>query len=305
MAVPIFMVISGYVYYLSFQKNNIEHIESAYEISFLLPKVIRYTIPFLMVEAVDFICTSILHRFGYFTDFNRNFAQFLISVFRGGNGPGSYYFPIMIQFLFIYPFIYFSLKKYGTKGFVACFAVNALYEFYQRIYFVDGELYRLLVFRYTSVIAFGSLLASKHKKEIKIWDKVLAFVVGVAFLFVEAYTSYSPKIIIYWTGTCFISTLYILPVCSFFFEKCRNVRIALLELVGKASFNIFLTQMVFFLYAGGISGKLFASVRNQYVSIGLQNLFNILICLIIGILFYLMENRLTSKLILLLERCYK
>ncbi|QTQ12853.1 hypothetical protein HRI96_03180 [Treponema parvum] len=293
MAVPIFMVISGYVYYLSFQKNKIEHFESAYTPAFLFPKVIRYTVPFVMAMAVEFLFLVMMHKLS---------LSFFGGVLRGGNGPGSYYFPIMIQFLLIYPVIYFAIQKHGIKGFFACLAVNALYEFFQRIYWVDAELYRLLVLRYISVIAFGSLLASEHKGEIKTVHKIIAFFMGVVFLFIEAYTSYSPKIIIHWTGTCFLATLYILPICCFLFEKCRNVRIAPLELAGKASFNIFLTQMLFFVYAGQISGKIFANVQNQYVLTVLQNLFNILVCVIFGILFYKIENKLTSELLKSLKK---
>lgn len=287
------MVISGYVYYLSFQKNRIEHFESAYTFAFLLPKIIRYTVPFAMAMGIEFLFLVMMHKLN---------LSFFGGVIRGGNGPGSYYFPIMIQFLFLYPVIYFAIEKNGIKGFLVCLAVNALYEFFQRIYWVDAELYRVLVLRYISVIAFGSLLASEHKGEIKTVHKIIAFFIGVVFIFIEAYTSYSPKIIIHWTGTCFLATLYILPICCFLFEKCRNVRIAPLELAGKASFNIFLTQMLFFVYAGQISRKVFANVQNQYVLTALQNLFNILVCVIFGILFYKMEKRLTSKILKLFKK---
>ena len=55
MAVPMFMIISGYVYAASFDRNSISKIEDAYTLKFLLPKFIRYTVPFLMMFVVEIV----------------------------------------------------------------------------------------------------------------------------------------------------------------------------------------------------------------------------------------------------------
>lgn len=53
MAVPIFMIISGYVYACSFRKNEIENIEKAYELKFIVSKLIRYTVPFAVAYSLE------------------------------------------------------------------------------------------------------------------------------------------------------------------------------------------------------------------------------------------------------------
>ena len=48
MAVPIFMIISGYVFSNSYLKKGIYHFEDAYDLSIISNRIIRYTIPFLI-----------------------------------------------------------------------------------------------------------------------------------------------------------------------------------------------------------------------------------------------------------------
>ena len=296
MAVPIFMVISGYVYFFSFEKNKIGTYEDSWKLKFLIPKIIRYSIPFFITIIIEFLCALLFHKLDYL---------FFIDVFRGGTGPGSYYFPIMIQFLFVFSFIYFFVKKYGFKGFMLIVLLNGLYEFFQRIFLLNEECYRLLLFRYISVIAFGSLLASEHKKQIKPLFYIFAFIIGVGFILLISYTSYTPKIIIYWSGTCFLATLYILPLSALLIEKCKNVRLRILESMGKASFNIFLAQMVYFPYFNGIGNKLLDKVENWYLFVTLQNTINIVVCVCTGLVFYEIEGRLTKKILIFSAKIFK
>ena len=49
MAVPVFMIISGYVSSKSFEKKQINKLAQAYEPFLILSKILRYTIPFIIV----------------------------------------------------------------------------------------------------------------------------------------------------------------------------------------------------------------------------------------------------------------
>ena len=73
------------------------------------------------------------------------------------------------------------------------------------------------------------------------------------------------------------TVLFIVPIFGFFVEK--NLSFAPLEKVGKASYNIFLTQMVYFISLDGFIKKY---INNIFV----MSLINIFICVIVGILFY-------------------
>ena len=283
MAVPMFMIISGYVYAISFEKNDIVALRQAYSLTFIIPKFIRYTIPFVMAFCVETIGELLLSARGI-----RNFSikHWINIFFEGGRGPGSYYYPILLQFLLFYPVIYFIIRKFAFKGLLFCLLLNALFEFFQRMWHCNGEFYRLLLFRYTLVIAFGSWLWQWRQEKIHSLWKVISFFTGVVFILLYCYIKLSPKIIIYWTSTCFVACLYLLPIASFLIRKvhisCRPA-----ELLGKASFNIFLVQMVYFTYAVGFVRKL---VQAHFV----QLCAHIGICVVAGLLFFFVEQKLTG-----------
>ena len=293
MAVPVFMVISGYVQFLSFEKHQIERFGQCYAAAFIVPKITRYSVPFLMTMAFQLLVKIARRSFSW---------NSVIAVFRGGEGAGSYYFPIMMQFLFMYPVIYFLIKRRGFKGLVVCFLLNALYEFFQRLWFVSGNCYRLLVFRYISVIAFGAYLASEKAGNGTISASakrilgILSLAAGTAFLLLTQYMGYRPRIVIYWTSTCFLATLCVLPICAILLHKCAAFRCRALEAVGKASFNIYFAQMVWFTVPR-FSQVLFADAGSRHRVIVLQNALNVAVCVCAGLVFYLIEQRITKRVV--------
>ena len=74
-------------------------------------------------------------------------------------------------------------------------------------------------------------------------------------------------------------------------DKFKNAKSKVLETIGKASFNIFLTQMVYFSYAENLIEKFFSN------NILLINVTNITICLLTGLTFYYFEKRITKMLV--------
>lgn len=94
-AVPIFMMISGYVYAASIEKSKLKKAEDALSLSFTYKKLVRYSLPFIFAFLAEIIIHYILG--GTYTK-----KELFINFFQGGFGPGSYYIPIMIQFIFIF-----------------------------------------------------------------------------------------------------------------------------------------------------------------------------------------------------------
>ena len=91
MAVPFFMLVSGYVYTKSFQKNGIETLDSAYNKKYLLKNLIRYTIPYFIAFMIDF-CVQVFLYIRNPTVMKRFFVHEIALFLQGGNGPGSYYY---------------------------------------------------------------------------------------------------------------------------------------------------------------------------------------------------------------------
>ena len=74
---------------------------------------------------------------------------------QGGWGPGSYYYTYMMQFIFLFPLIYFVMRKWDFTGLVLCGAANIFYEVIKVPMGMSGDVFRLIVLRYIFAIALG------------------------------------------------------------------------------------------------------------------------------------------------------
>lgn len=279
MAVPVFMIISGHVGALSFRRHGINTLIDAYSFKEILRKIIRYTIPFIIIAVWQIIDPNIV--------INANGIMAKIRwLINGASGPGSYYYPILIQLVFIFPLIYFVIERKGRLGLWVCLGINAIYEFLKWSYEMSEECYRLLIFRYIFVIAIG---VYAYKYALGRMTSIIMVIIGAIFIGLTCYGIYNPRIITFWTSTCFISSMWIAP---FIIYLIRNVNIKLLpiEILGRASYNIFLVQMVYY-YA---YRKVLAPLIDVWY---LELIVGVSICIILGILFYLIESPITRKII--------
>lgn len=108
MAVPTLMILSGFLAAESFKRNGINSFSEAYNKDFLIRKILRLLVPFTIVFAVEVVLRSIIAP--------KSPLFFLLSFFAGGGGSGCYYTPIMTQFIFVFPIIFFSLKDIVLRG---------------------------------------------------------------------------------------------------------------------------------------------------------------------------------------------
>ena len=272
MAVPVFMIITGYVSALSFEKHRIIILYEAFKLKEILRKIIRYTIPYL--------CMYFLEVGGIIYADKIDSYNLVYLFFTGGIGPGSYYYPIMVQSIFVIPFIYFIVRKYDSLGLIIALFINVLYEILKSAYGMSGGCYRLLIFRYIFAIAAGCWIFINSKRNLKPFTGFLFILIGALYIIGVCYFNYIPFTIPYWSNTSWVSILFVMPIIYFLLKQ--NIRNILLESLGKATFNIFLVQMV---YYGLLSGRFFT---------GKILLLNIIICIFGGMIFYTIESRFTK-----------
>jgi len=280
MAVPVFMIISGYVYAKSYLKHDVS-IEDAYSMRFVSDKIIRYTIPYLIAFSIEEIA------FGLLGTVEISLIQIGYSFLSGGIGPGSYYYPVMMQFIFWFPVIYFIIKKYKSYGFLICGFINFIYELLKWAYGMNEGCYRLLLFRYTLVIAFGCYMAIEANS-IKKSFLYFGMMIGIVYIILFRYIGLTPLITTYWTGTSFFACLYILPITLMMMSS--GIHFKPLELLGRASYNIFLTQMVYFKCTKFV-GFVYEIIPDRPFRV----LFNFIICSVVGVIFYYIEYPITKK----------
>lgn len=276
-AVPVFLIISGYVYALSYQKRGIVSIEGGLHYDFVIDKLIRYSLPFLYAFLFEMYWASVpIEKWG------RLFLQ-------GGIGPGSYYYPILIQFIFVFPFLLYLVRTFDFNGLIMCFLLNVLFEVCKEPYFVDAREYRLLIFRYLFLISAGCYIAI-GKTRPRNWLIFFCFLIGLYWQYVTGYMGYKPTINNMWTSTGFMDGLYIIPIAGVIFRhKEKIITISLLEAIGRASYNIFLFQMVFYAYFAK------SAVYEKISSMNLQLIMCMVLCTGGGYLFYIFESYITHR----------
>ncbi len=276
MAVPVFMILSGYIYTKVSDQRASTVLSQAYRPSVLCSKLIRLTVPVLLTYAVTLLWDYYQHQ----TIEYPIFFTFL----QGGRGQGAYYYPVMVQTVFVLPLIHAAIKRFEEKGLFLCFFINAAYEVLHVAYLIPTESYRLLMFRYIFVLAAGSFLATGKRWSTKYWITMLF--VGASFIFSYSYGGYKPLFVKDWTGTCFIASMYAVPFAWIVICKIKPC-FSPLEWVGKASYHIFLAQM---LYYYCFSPFVYQGVSNRK----LQLLICMTISVGLGLLFYIVESPLTK-----------
>lgn len=169
--VPIFMIVSGHNYTLSFECNN----KVWFSKNNLSKKLKRIVLPYIYILLLELILIFKLEKFERYRSKEALISIFLIS---GGNGPGGYYSPTVIQIILIYfPLllifnIYLNkiIKKY--KAFISLFIViiiEAIYEIcinylgreYDEI--LIQEIYRIVALRHIVFLQLGIILYYNKK----------------------------------------------------------------------------------------------------------------------------------------------
>ena len=198
----------------------------------------------------------------------------------------------MLQFIFIIPVIYFIIKEYGFYGTCICFLFTALWEAVQYSWEMNDRTYALLIFRYVSVIACGCYIAIGH---IRLNKKFLfmMFLTGIIWQSILCYIPICPPFMnLSWARVNYLSSLIVMPVVYVLIKKYYSslFKLQIIQQIGKASYNIFLVQMI---YYNCIANILYSKVKGTLMQLTVC----IIICCCIGYLFYLVENKITIYII--------
>ena len=286
MAVPVFMVITGFVSAMSFSRKQYG-LRQAYQPKAIMTKWLRFIIPFTPVFLAELFAKIIILRE------NVSLLQMAELYITGAEGPGSYYFPVMLQVVLMFPLIWWCVSKYQLKGLLLCFSINVGFEALKTILEMPVSIYRLCAFRYIFLLAYGSYLFSVHEREQKnSWAYYLAGVMGAVYIIGFNYYGLTPVFTEQWKTTCVFAVLFIVPIMKLLVEH-PSLNNRLLQTIGKASFNIFLTQMMYYAYGAPLLGRLHIPFLGQLI-------INYLMCCSLGVLFYIIESPFTKKVIKML-----
>ena len=282
MAVPVFMIVSGYNFAMSNRKKAEGKLSKMYGWSMIKPKLIRFLVPFFAICFIEMVLLAVE---------NREIDPLRIFLL-GAYGPGSYYVPVMLQLLVIFPIIYILIDRNAKLGITVAAVANLLFEIGVKVFEMDKYYYRLSIGRYILLIAFGCYLYLHPEHRVKRYQMCAMFLAGLAYII--AVFGFDQELVLfgYWKTTAMPIAFYIFPIVILLFRKFYHSTIpgalgSLLTWIGKASYHIFLVQMVYYHFELG--GAIMQAA--WYIAVP----FNILVSLPLGLAFYEIDNKFISK----------
>ncbi len=292
MAIPCFMVISGFVHSRSIGNMALSEACRAENI---IRKLKRYLIPYTVAFAIEAaaysaaslpIMSRFIGRYGLI-DFDANkyisFPSLLKAYISGGFGPGNYYTPVLIQLVLLIPILVYLMKKTRFYGLMLSFAFCFVFEIIQYLIRMPNSIYRLLIFRHMLTICFGIYYSlGNYRKNRKL--NLLSLLIGFAYIILHSYYRWTPFFFNRnWADVSFIACLFYILVIAHLLSK-EKVTCKPLETIGKASYHIYLTQMVYYNFIKKeLVLKLIPSQLIWCVA-------SLMICLLFGTLFYRLEQ---------------
>ncbi len=288
-AVPTFLFLSGFVFALGTEKRSLC---DEYKPKRLFGKLLKLTVPTVIAYAA-FVCLKFVSKQGM------SIGEIVMRFIAGDFGSGSYYYAIMVQFVFLAPVIYYLIKRFGAWGLVLIGAANFLHDILWGALNLPVGIYRVLAARYLLVIAFGMYTA--HLKERKIHPLTVgtSFLLGLCYILYGYFTNYNYRVFTIepWNRSGMMASFYVaavMYVLLYFFKNARAKTFVgnITARVGVASYHIMYTQMLYFTVRPAFDTLVFDLTLLPLWS---QFVVDIVVCIVTGIVFCVVDNTFFAK----------
>lgn len=287
-AVPVFMFLSGYVFSLGAKKS----LHEQYNIKRLTGKFLRLFVPTL-IAFIGFVGLKALSADGI------TIGEIIRRIVTSDFGRGSYYFPIMVQFILLAPLMHHVIDRFREKGVVLIGAVNLLYEAVWTFLSPPAGLFRILFLRYLLVSAFGMYMAQRRPGRIKWSTSAIFGVIGLIYILLPYFTDYKYKIFTVspWNKSGMMTAFYVVCVMSvvfFLWEKAeeKGVISRTVAYIGQASYHIMYTQMLYFVVRPAFDKAVFDITT---LPLFVQFIVDIVVSVVSGMVFCMLDNKFLGK----------
>jgi peptidoglycan/LPS O-acetylase OafA/YrhL len=284
-AVPVFLVVIGVNLSVSYSKYNLTSLKQYYSRNFL-HRCKRVLLVFFITLLVAWILCLIKG------DYNIGWRSWL-GVFPMG-APGNYFLTIILELLFVAPLLVYFYRKNTVGTLVACILFNLAFELVSPYIPIDTYIYHSAFLRVLTFIALGLYLG----KEL-VNDRLsgvfrnrfiqAGILISVVYLAICTFCNWSFPLFPEFEGTqnllsAFYPFLIVLLILNVNLDRFKNgVIFNFVTLIGKASYHIFLFQLLYF-------GLRFGSYGAGSLLIIKSILVNLAVTVSFGIAFYYAEN---------------
>lgn len=296
-AVPIFILISAY---LRTKKMNKIGVKGAYQPKYMFISFMSLMLGYIIIVVIEIIGCLPLQRQGIPLPLGTNFLDsvpdFLYWLFTGTLGFGSYYIPIMVELIVFLPLLYLLFKKNRNAGLLLCFGLNLAYDLLSHFLGMSSGAYRLLIFRFTFMLGCGIYLGMQEEKGKK--EDVTAglfLFLGLFYVIVNTFI-YEFPIFDTWSSSSMFVAFFAYGFVYFMMKRFSGIGYRKIFVFGKASYHIFLVQMLFYFFYGNEILITITRALPAPVAIPLQVVLALLITFPVGLLFYYLETKLRKAL---------
>lgn len=159
---------------------------------------------------------------------------------------------MILQFVLLFPFIFWVTKRYGLLGLFSLIAINVLYELACGGVGDLAGVYRLILLRHLGVVSIGAYMFEVdllQKRPMAVLVSFLLIAIGGAYIWAVNYGGYEPFVFTRWVNNSFPAALFTVGIVMFL----RTVKpVKCLKwvgvMLGGITYEIFLVQKLF--YAG-------------------------------------------------------
>ncbi|WP_424355973.1 acyltransferase family protein [Methanobacterium sp. MBAC-LM] len=294
-AVPVFFVLMAVNALMSFKRRNYTVLSSIYP-NYLKSRFERIVYPLIVVWILSLVIAVLLNKEIYI-------GTMTLIGYMPLSGPGNYFISILLQFVLLFPILYW-LYKYNPKyvliaGFILNFAFEVLAAQVPALG-NNSYWYRACILRYLFLIVLGMWLVdnfepARLKSLIKRKNLLIGLVVSIIYITgVSIFSLKFPYFQGSWQPQTVLSFFYPLFLCALGIKYLPSVSNRVwnsFRVIGKASYHIFLVQMLFFV--SGLQLIIFdLNLQNVLVvKILAVSIINVLILVGLGLLFYYMDSK--------------
>lgn len=280
---PLFVICTGLLWYLSFYKSG-TNLKQMYSLTYFKSKFSRIVLPFAVLFALNL---AILFSNG--TVNWRNVLSRLQYMQPPISGAGDYYLAFILELIFVAPLIFYCFHKKPLATVATLFLLDLAFELLGP--YMNETTYYFGVVRMFSAFALGLVLARNIVKnsgwKLRTKTNIALIALGfcsAVFLFFNAgkpTPMFRPEWLTMNLYSFFYPTMIVmsaLSLGSFFKQYAQGLWIKI-AVIGKASYHIFLVQIIFF-------SPVLAGLKLDFGWEGWNIPFNLSMTLAWGLLFY-------------------
>lgn len=278
MAVPVFMIISGYVNADSFDKKSIRE---CYSKSVMGKKIVSISVPYIIFYVLEIIGHKIY-------DISFTPTELLYGFFTGGWGKGSYYVFLQFQLLLVFPLLLLFLQKTKWCGVGVLVLLQAFYQYAISIGKFEN-FYRLCILR-CMIFVLAGIMLYWYGERIKRYQSFLLAIIGFLLVIWVTYDDRVHIIFPYRSNTSMPTVVWAVFLVYIAYEKLKRlpgVADKCIMKIGKSTLWILFVQILYYRFLHTFQ----ESIENEFLRV----IVNCLICCGVGIVAKDIEELIKKK----------